>query len=387
MSISSLISPSGEPSVQDSLWHIALSTNSGQTDFKYVYDIFSGTNQLIRVKIYPDPTNGRGYFDAGNVVRNEITYDWFVPDNAGTDTLFLTQPSVSGQIAVTYQIRVGEDYSGTTYLNLASGNVMAYNWIPTVFNRKQESILKNKIWLSNRPKVAKCKLEDKFLIPYHSTGSTIAYTVNTYGFSNTLLNTASATFSKSSTNAYSQLNIGPNAINNSISNIINDSVNYYTIQQSGGELYTIYLDCDPRYTGINLYFINAWGMFDTAKFGLARRLLMETERKSFQQRDYKFNTTSVSYFDSNNVYNESKVNYGSKSNWNYKLTMNYPTDVEYQWLYELILSPQIYAEIDGDYYPVTIKATNYEYSKYQNNKLKMFEVEIEMNQTRYGFLR
>jgi hypothetical protein len=63
------------------------------------------------------------------------------------------------------------------------------------------------------------------------------------------------------------------------------------------------------------------------------------------------------------------------------------TDDEYVWLAELITSPQIYAQIDGYFYPVTIKATNYEYVKYQNSKLKPFFVEIEMNQTRYGFLR
>jgi hypothetical protein len=67
--------------------------------------------------------------------------------------------------------------------------------------------------------------------------------------------------------------------------------------------------------------------------------------------------------------------------------MDYPSDAEYQWLAELIDSPQIYANIDDNYYPVSIKATNYEYSKHIYNNLKAFEIEIEMNQTRYGFRR
>jgi hypothetical protein len=77
--------------------------------------------------------------------------------------------------------------------------------------------------------------------------------------------------------------------------------------------------------------------------------------------------------------------------------MNYPTDEEYRWLSELIASPQIYAkfpEADNDFnglyislMPVTIKNTNYEYSTNQNNGLKVLEIEVEMNQTRYGFLR
>jgi hypothetical protein len=67
--------------------------------------------------------------------------------------------------------------------------------------------------------------------------------------------------------------------------------------------------------------------------------------------------------------------------------MNFPSDAEYQWLAELIVSPQIYAEIDGNYYPVTIKNSNYEYSTYTNNKLKVLEIDIELNQTRYNFAR
>jgi hypothetical protein len=87
------------------------------------------------------------------------------------------------------------------------------------------------------------------------------------------------------------------------------------------------------------------------------------------------------------VYKESKINYSSKTNWTYKLTMDYPSDENYEWLSELILSPQIYAEIDGDCYPVTIKNTNYEYNQARVNGLKPLEIEIELNQTRYSFTR
>jgi hypothetical protein len=114
---------------------------------------------------------------------------------------------------------------------------------------------------------------------------------------------------------------------------------------------------------------------------------MTTERKSFTKKEYTFNTGAVNYFDSKNVYNESKINYGSKTEYKYMLTMDYPTDKEYEWLSELIVSPQVYAEIDGDYYPVTIADTNYEFSKYANNQLKQLEITIELNQTRFGFKR
>jgi hypothetical protein len=127
-------------------------------------------------------------------------------------------------------------------------------------------------------------------------------------------------------------------------------------------------------------------MFDTAKFNLVSKLSMDIERKGFEKRDYKFGSTSVDYY-ANNKYVESKINYQNKKDFTYKLTMNAPTDEEYVWLAELVAYPQIYFEYDGNYYPVTIKATNYEFSKYVNNRLRVFEVEIEMNQTRYSQLR
>jgi hypothetical protein len=128
-------------------------------------------------------------------------------------------------------------------------------------------------------------------------------------------------------------------------------------------------------------------MFDTAIFDLASRQTMDVQRKGFEKRDYTYGATSVDYFDSNKKYFDSKVNYLNIKDYSYKLTMNAPTDAEYEWLDELIDSPQVYFELDGYYYPVSIKNNNYEYSKYVNNRLRVFEVDIDINQTRYSQLR
>jgi hypothetical protein len=114
---------------------------------------------------------------------------------------------------------------------------------------------------------------------------------------------------------------------------------------------------------------------------------MSTERKSYQKRDYTFGNTSLDYYNSNQVYNESTINFGSKTNWNYKLTMDYINDQDYRWLAELIMSPQVYAEIDGSYYPVSINNNNYEYVQREYAGLKSLEIDISLNQTRYGFRR
>lgn len=391
MSISSLINPTGEVSVQDDLWHIAHSTLSGQTDFKYVFDIYNGATQLIRAKVFPEPTNGRGYFNAANVVGNEMTFAWFTPTASGM-AMALYQPNTSGEVAITYQVRVGEELTGTTTLNLASGSVTAFNYVPGVFNRRQVTTAAfAQKFLTNRPRYATAKIGEKILVPFKGTGTHRMF-INTYDYGNSLIANSEVTATTNITTGYLQMDIGSAAVNSAVgSSIITDAVKYYDVylQKSSvnTETFRVYLDCDPRYTTVNLYFINQYGMFDTARFGLASRLNMNVERKQFERRDFSFANGSVNYYDANNVYRESVVNFGSKSEWQYKLTMNYPTDAEYQWLAELINTPQVYAEIDGDFYPVSIVETNYEYSNYQNNKLKVFEVTINLNQKRYGFQR
>ena len=165
-----LINPSGFPSAQDNLWSIAYSSNSGQVDFKYVFDVFVDGVQLVRTKVFPEPSNGRGYFDAMPVVSNEITYGWFTPKNLNNfqaNSLTLSD-TLNEKV---YQVRVGEDFSGITTLNLASGNVTAYNYSAPLFKRRQINIgQKLNNWLTNRPLRIKAKTTDKILIPfYYST--------------------------------------------------------------------------------------------------------------------------------------------------------------------------------------------------------------------------
>ena len=393
-----LINPSGYPSAQDNLWSIAYSSNSGQVDFKYVFDVFVDGVQLVRTKVFPEPSNGRGYFDAMPIVKNEITYGWFNP--AKNETSYATLCNQSDTLnEKVYQLRVGEDYSGTTYLNLVSGNVTTYNYSAPLFKRRQINIgQKLNKFLTNRPKAIKAKLTDAILIPFfYDIQANFYLQIKKYGYNNALIDTKD-TGATPYTLKYNQLDIGVDAINRriladyTVSNWIDSSVKYYTIEvldnsMSLMDFATINIDCNPLYTPINLYFINAFGMFDTARFDLASRLTMDVERKTFEQRNYTFNNSTVDYYDANNVYNESKINYGSKTNHSYRLTMNYPTDAEYIWLAELIVSPQIYAEIDGNYYPVSIKSNNYEYSTYTNNRLKALEIDIDLNQTRYNFAR
>lgn len=407
--------------VQDTLFASALSDCSGKPDFKYVFDVYANGNQLTRVKLYPDPITARGYFDAGPSVRNEMDYGWVTVTNLDSihDQVYLTEPNQTNQIAINYDIRFGEEYiSGGAYvsgsyvsggtlvtlLNEYSGTRKVYNYASPLFNRKSYSGINqfNNKFLTNRPKKTNCRIDGDLLIPYKSSSSvTIGFLIIQYGPANNVnssFNQYDDWFASTSINEFAQLNIGPVALNKLLNDAgkaqMGSGTSYYDVSvlnMDNGNIisdtFRVYIDCNPKYDTIDLHFMNQWGMFDTARFDLASRLTMDIERKSFSKKDYYFYNAIVANFPRQ----ETKINYGSKMNWNYKLTMNYPTDEEYVWLAELIASPQIYANFpeitDGKSMPVTIKNTNYEYSTNQNNGLKALEIEVELNQTRYGFLR
>jgi hypothetical protein len=376
MAITNLGYPSGSPSVQDTLWHI-FDSNISSPDLKYVVDLYVGGAQQVRVKLYPEPVTGIGYFDAGPIIRNTMTYQWLTPNT----NVLMCEPNVSGQIAQTYQYRIGEETSGVTTLNLASGNVTAYNYVAPTFERKVADLSAyNGKALSNRPNEINASLGDNIYIGAKDVSGLV---VSTYNFSNVKI--ADTTYSLGGTKAFAQLNVGSPALNNPTA-VITSSVKYYTIT-IGTSTYRVNLECNPKYTSYNLHFMNHLGMFDSAKFDLASRLTMEVQRKIFEKRDYTLGASSVSYFDANKKYVDNKVNYLNKKDHSYRLTMNAPTDSQYEWLAELIDSPQVFFELDGYFYPVIIRNNNFEYSKYVNNRLRVFEVDIDINQTRFSQLR
>jgi len=374
-------SPSGSPSVHDNMWHVVSSDNSGATDFKFVFDVWINGEQKVRVKQIPE-SNGKGYFDAGPTVRNSMTYAWFEP----LDTAYVAQPDNSGQISIKYALRVGEDVSGTLTSNLSSGEVSGYNWAPPLFKRSVIG-LSDKLnkWLTNRPLTAKTKLDERLYIGFY-TNASVNLKCTTYNGANEIIATASGT-TTAVPFGFLQMNIGSRAIATNLGITIDDSVKYYDVQFNANEAIRVYPVCNPKYTPILIHFLNRWGVWDTHRFDLSSRLNLEVERKGYSKKDYEFNGNAVDYKSTSNRYYEGKINHANKGSWIYKLTSDALTDDEYTWLAGLMVSPQILMEVDGYFYPVTIKNSSYEYSKYENNKLRALEIDFELNQSRLTQLR
>ena len=377
MAITIVSSPASGSTVQDDLWHIASSTNSANIEFKYVFDVWINGTQKIRVRQFADPTTAKGYFNAANVVRNSMTFEWFAP----VSDFVVEQPNVSGQVGITYQVRYGEELSGVTTTNMASGNTTAYNFNAPLFKRRLTTIADraNK-WFTNRPNYANTEVGEKLFIGLYLTGLK-DINVKMYNGNNSLIDTNLLSLSA----GFYQLNIGSEGILESFALEVN-TVKYYTIDIAGTETFKVNLVCNPKYTPINVHFLNSWGVFDSLRFDLVSKLSMDVKRKDFEQTDYRFGSTSVNYLTGNKYY-EGNVNYYNNSNFKYKLTASALTDAEWQWAADLIMSPQILMEIDGYYYPVTITNSSYTFNKYVNDRLKPLEIEFSFNSQRNSQLR
>lgn len=386
MAITINTSPASGSTVHDALWHVVTSDNSGQTDFKYVMDIYVGGIQKIRVKQFPEPGTGKAYFDAGPTVRNEMDYAWFEPINSSA---FVAEPDLSGQAGIVYDIRVGEDFSGVTTLNMASGQVTGYNWAPPLFGRRVVSLAdKFNKWFTNRPLSAKTKLNENLFIPFYTApGASLTMHCDKFDASNTQIGSTLNASPVTVEHGFLQCNIGTTALSATFSTTFDDSVKYYDVWFEDYEKIRVYPTCNPKFTPIPIHFVNRWGMWETHRFDLLNKLNMTVERKDFGQRDYRFNGNSVDYMSSSNRYYEGRVNYSNKANWTYKCISNALTDAEYVWLAELFTSPQILLETDGYFYPVTVKKNTYEYNQYVSDRLKAFEVEFEFNSARMTQLR
>jgi len=382
MAITINTNPGAGSSLQDDLWHVATSTNAAVPDMKYIFEVYINGSKKISVRQFPDPTNGKSYFDASGTIKSTMTYAWFEP----LLTAYGYEPNVSGEVGQTYEIRVGEEVSGIATLNMASGVTNVYNYTAPFFKRRVNGIgtMLNK-WLTNRPLVINTQLGGNVYIPYYSD-EILQLKVNTYDYSNTLVQTATGA-TNNIDHSFVQMNIGSAAIAAELSVTINDNIKYYDVWFNSMDKVRVYLNCNNKYTPVNVHFMNAWGMFETLNFSLASKLSMNVERKGFEQRDYRFNGNAVDYKSTSNKYYEGKINYDNKADVSYKLTSNPLTDAEYKWASELIISPQILMEIDGYFYPVLVKANTYEFNTFVNDRLKAFEIDFDMNLTRHSQLR
>jgi hypothetical protein len=395
MAITITSSPAPYSSMHENLWFVSSSTNSGTTNFKFVYDVFINGSQVIRSKVFPAPSaeGSYGVFDAAPIVRSSVT-NYFEP--SGNSILV----GSNDKIKVDYEVRIGEEVSGVTTTNLASGSYSAYNFVPPLF--ADVFFMESQTYLDLATYYSSLQLEnfkDNFLTERDLDNIAIEYgdnfyasylkiTAGTYSAFVEVVNESEAVTSTVSgnitlTGQFNLFNLEASHINTFAgSTIINANTYGYNFYLKRGSTQSRVIKlrqkCYPKFQQYNLEFLNRLGGWETKSFTLVNKRSSDFERTSYRRNDWQLVGGQMKNSDGYNKFNETTFNYAIQHKDKYRLTSDWVTEQDYAWLAQLVSSPIVYMEVLGAYFPVTISQTNYEYKLESADKLFNFEIEIEV---------
>lgn len=378
--------PEAYASAHDDLWYVVTSTNVAQTNFKFVFDVYVNMVLVARVKQYPDPSTNKGYFNAANIVRNYLT-SYFKP--AISQTLF----SYDGNdIYVDYEIKYGEEYGGTLYTNLTNVSYKAFNYYNPPFRDPSTSYFSNFVtkWISNRDlSNIDCAFSERCHIGWmNASGSTTSMTATIQKYSESGATVGSpSTGASESVNSFGMFDVSPAAVNTYLgSSFISSSDYAYGIKLNYSSTQSteikVRLNCNPRYTPVTVHFLNQLGSYDTIFFRAVNRESRTMESKLYQQMNWQYNAGSTSMRNYNifNVMNPGGVKYAVNQSVTYSLKSDYLNQTNYNWVKELIASPEVYMEVNGYYYPFNITTSNWQQKYKFADKMFNLEIEGEVNQ-------
>jgi len=395
MAITINSTPATYPTMHEDLWFVASSTNVGTTNFKFVYDVYINNAQVSRNKIYPSPSadGSYGVFNASPMVRAYVT-NYFEP--SGSSVLVAS----NDKIKVDYQVRVGEDLNGTVTANLASGSYSAYNYysplfgdiftengnVPLVLSNYYDNLLIENYtddWLSDRDNSdITIEYGDQFFITFLKiTGGSYSLWVQPTNEDGTLGTAVSGALTFSG--EFNLFNFQAAAINTFYgSTIITENTYGYNVYISLGAATTRVLRfrqiCNPKYRQYNLHFLNRLGGYDTMAFRLVNRRRSEFQRTSYRRNPYQLSNGQMTNIDTYNKYNETTYNFAIQHYDFYNLTSDWVDDQDYAWLAQLVASSIVYMEVQGAFFPITIRNTNYQYKYQIADGIFNFDLEVEV---------
>lgn len=376
------------------LWHVVSSTNVLQPDFRYVFDITIDGTLLgpfglglpitTRLLVTPDATTGEGRIDLSRIVRSYCS-NYFDPRGTSQAPYAIKTDGIMGS----YKIQYGEQYAGATYAALEEDGHFVFNTYsgdtPGAQSEKPAELY-FKAWLTTQD-------INQIVIP--ATGGTFLSYLNVPNgeslkmrvniVSGGLFSLDHDTTPAAQYEHLLVVNLNHEYINAAYgSPILTANDNYrVALFTSGGTQRTAWAYvsrmCEPKTPVTTLHFLNRLGGFDTYHFAGPTRKTVEMERKTFQTLPAVASGGVVrEYSTVNNVYADTTQPFNTNHTWGRRLSSGYVDDTTHEWLWQLVASPQVYLEIEGYYYPVTIKTQQWTEKKVRFDKMYNLEIEIVM---------
>jgi hypothetical protein len=382
MAITSKTAPPSYSSAHDALWHIILSNNRTESSFKYVFDVQVGGQSVATLKNFAD-SGGYGVLDVAPIVRNYLGSGF----NPSGHSLLHYAGSF---LFIDYSIFYGEEYGGTTYLNLSSDTAKGWNYSLNPF-RVSISTYANK-FLTTRDRTAGEVINgEKFYITYFNANlSAVTATIQKINEDGSNSGSPSTGGTLSSLSSL-LLDLSPYAINTYLGTSFILASTYGYKVTIGSDTMTMKQVCAPRFTPVNLVFQNQFGGYDTFSFRLLSRQQKSFKRTTYQTAEYERSGTSMAFKNSSSVHYGGVQALATQIDYSYLVTSDYVSAVDYALGAELLASNEVYLHIttgdNEDYYPIVMKDTNYQEKVSTSDKLFNYQLQFDLGQKQFSQFR
>jgi hypothetical protein len=119
-------------------------------------------------------------------------------------------------------------------------------------------------------------------------------------------------------------------------------------------------------------FINNYGYYDYYTVGNPERKSTDLKRNSFDQPNVDY-SSYTSYYD---ITRRGTDQYNIKFTDKYEITTDYISKTESDWLTQMLDSPEVFVQQNGDFIPIVITNANYRWNM-SNNREKLFQYTIQ----------
>lgn len=402
--------------VYNPIEYVASSTATANNRFKYLFDVYDGATRIARLKVPADP-NGYGRADIHGICESYLKTDLGTINSTTTGIGFTDNANSYKE----FTVKIGEEYDVAGVLtqfpdqvlkdiitfngslpNYRGNTVNFYDWQGTNYFENYTVNGTSRRWLSNSPKGSNANKSDNQIVQLsdegwlyflydHSSNPVTGVEYDLYDTSGTLLNTYR--ISNSLTTNMLKVPSAPNTINNinptefsvaPVQPIITNETSYSIVLKNGGavvsEKFWFNIDTECRYETRRIEFLNSLGGFDNFNFTKVSRRSEEIERKFYKQNaDNLDSGGTITY----SLADRQKVQYYTKSKPKMKLTSNWVDVPTFNWLLEMLESPEIYLYENGQRITVQNVEGNFEEKRTDTDKLFNLEVNLEFGVDNY----
>jgi hypothetical protein len=342
-------------------------------NYKYVAELEINGVQVFKGKYFPHPTTNRGIIDLGAVIREYCVQSFSA--NVGGE--MLADEMGEGKWRVSCVLNIREEYGTTTSAVLLTDSSRVYfNYYNGRFPGYESLSYYDDDVISDRPSAINLTFTTgNYFVPYFAEVATPFNVVVTGGTA-----TRTKTITPTAANTMQLINISPSAINGDYPGNFTTSTTTYSVA-IGSRTYVVNILCSGLYTNYNVHFLNKWGGYETMMFNKVSRKTYDVERKTFKQLPYRVGATGgVSVLNNYTMYKQT-TQFAGRFREKLRMNTDWLTDAEYQWLAQLITSPEVYVEDDGELYPVIIIANNYEFKEHIVDGLINLTIDVDFGVT------